>query len=1147
MPPFKYPTPTAKQKANLKKAEEEGKKANSSTAAKMKEKFVAPSGVYKGASAGWGRDGQIQTAKNNLITQAGTMNKTQAEINADKEKTKAEEAAKAEAKAKGMAFDQAAFDASFKPSNPNFTPVAEKKAKLLKAAEGIGQNPTAPTNDPNNNFTLQYEKARKEAEANGQKLTLDQFKASKEGQDIMASEQYKKALAKNQALKVTNQKKNAASAIGAPPAPPEFTGNETPEEKSQMQLDYQTQLTEYEQQKNEALNQELGTVSDKVGTLEQKVADFKMANQESIGQLNQLVSGLGDRIAQMAGGIDGNVDINNPDIQAKIKEVASDPNLTTEQQNQKISDILKQSGATASDPALPTGMNVGEQKTPVNNSNMNAPEPELSPEEIEANGIKNDIGNFYAKPKENLTSIIDYLSSIDSDGSDFTSADLSLMQLKSTTFAIDKSSEKLKANYEQRKSRIMKDMEFYKDYFENKRQEGVTRLENAEARQQRRLELQEQQILADKADTKADLAKKTERYESFAKAQMFKMGVPVEGQAGMTMLFNAMANWNDSVAAQVGQYDDKLQVIHDKQIEIAEVYLDKIFEFTNSIDEKELAQMDKFNAKWDEIDKDELLDERQSELLKIQALGTFFEDKKVTKRAEEEAVRQEKMAEKQAMIKLMEAQEQRMWDVQLEGIKASGGVPTIGPDGKPTLLLDENGNMVKNSTQMMNEFEIQKFYAQMSQMELHQDSETGEWIGYNKSTGQMVNYGKNDPMSGVAMGGFDMGSYMQGETIDLGGGKSVTIGSTYGPGQGNQAECVGGARYLNPNLPKGLWTIDDKLGISNDPVNAAINGQQSVPPQVGSTVFLAYGKIGHAATVTALYQENGIKYMDYIDVNGDGKSNKWGQKTRVPVSSAKGFWTDTSGAQVIKPKVQGPVQLNKKQQDNATTLRKEFNDLQSVKDFKLVKDKASNVKSIIESGVGGPADLALVYEFMKALDPTSVVRETEFDSAAKSGNIFTGYAAKFNGYLKADGGFLPENVKNGFLTIVEQALKTKTKAFNEDYDRYSRIAKDNYGLPIESVVENYAEQANMLFGGGPQTGPEQQEMAAMKNRQAIIDEIKQSPDTSLQALLTEIADTPWEQKEVEKQFEKYFGSQWKKYTIGKVNAVNIADIILSLN
>jgi len=94
-----------------------------------------------------------------------------------------------------------------------------------------------------------------------------------------------------------------------------------------------------------------------------------------------------------------------------------------------------------------------------------------------------------------------------------------------------------------------------------------------------------------------------------------------------------------------------------------------------------------------------------------------------------------------------------------------------------------------------------------------------------------------------------------------------------------------------------------------------------------------------------------------------------------------------------------------------------------VKNYNDVVNKKISVDRIIDAGVGGPGDLALVFEFMKALDPTSVVRESEYEAAAKSGNIFSGVYTRFNkGYFDPQGGLLPEEVKESFRTIISKKM-----------------------------------------------------------------------------------------------------------------------------
>lgn len=120
------------------------------------------------------------------------------------------------------------------------------------------------------------------------------------------------------------------------------------------------------------------------------------------------------------------------------------------------------------------------------------------------------------------------------------------------------------------------------------------------------------------------------------------------------------------------------------------------------------------------------------------------------------------------------------------------------------------------------------------------------------------------------------------------------------------------------------------------------------------------------------------------------------------------------------------------------TLANSFDGQPIVKDFNALQEKKMVLDQLVNNGVGGPGDLAIVYEFMKALDPTSVVRETEYANAAQSGNIFSGIFSKFNGYFKETGGQLPANVKEAFLNIIGQKYDIKSQQYANIRDEFGR-------------------------------------------------------------------------------------------------------------
>ena len=141
--------------------------------------------------------------------------------------------------------------------------------------------------------------------------------------------------------------------------------------------------------------------------------------------------------------------------------------------------------------------------------------------------------------------------------------------------------------------------------------------------------------------------------------------------------------------------------------------------------------------------------------------------------------------------------------------------------------------------------------------------------------------------------------------------------------------------------------------------------------------------------------------------------------------------------------------------DNERALMTQFRSEPIVKDYNEILGQKGTIDAYIQNGVGGPADLAIVFSFMKGLDPTSVVRESEYDNAAKSGNIFQGAWAKFNGYFKDKGGMLPANVRQEFQNLVNQKLAVKEKQYKNVKKQYEDLA-GRQQLNPQNVVLDYA-------------------------------------------------------------------------------------------
>jgi len=146
-------------------------------------------------------------------------------------------------------------------------------------------------------------------------------------------------------------------------------------------------------------------------------------------------------------------------------------------------------------------------------------------------------------------------------------------------------------------------------------------------------------------------------------------------------------------------------------------------------------------------------------------------------------------------------------------------------------------------------------------------------------------------------------------------------------------------------------------------------------------------------------------------------------------------------------------------QTRVQNLAADFDKNDTIKNYKEAALRAANVKSILKSKWSGPGDMAIVFEFMRSLDPTSVVREAEYETARKTGNWFKGAFAKFNGLFNESGGFLSDQVKKDFNAVLDNKIRLATKQVKGMYNDFGRrienITRKQDGLAGTDHLTDY--------------------------------------------------------------------------------------------
>ena len=147
-----------------------------------------------------------------------------------------------------------------------------------------------------------------------------------------------------------------------------------------------------------------------------------------------------------------------------------------------------------------------------------------------------------------------------------------------------------------------------------------------------------------------------------------------------------------------------------------------------------------------------------------------------------------------------------------------------------------------------------------------------------------------------------------------------------------------------------------------------------------------------------------------------------------------------------------------KQFKNERDLKKDFDAL--TKDFRLANAGYEKVKQAATvKDATGVDDLALIFAYMKTIDPTSVVREGEFANAENSGGVGNRVRNLYNSVLF--GNRLTDEQRKNFLNSATGQLKSQYDSFKIIYDQYEGLA-NQYSLSADNVVTDYLTDKSII-------------------------------------------------------------------------------------
>jgi len=131
----------------------------------------------------------------------------------------------------------------------------------------------------------------------------------------------------------------------------------------------------------------------------------------------------------------------------------------------------------------------------------------------------------------------------------------------------------------------------------------------------------------------------------------------------------------------------------------------------------------------------------------------------------------------------------------------------------------------------------------------------------------------------------------------------------------------------------------------------------------------------------------------------------------------------------------------------------------TTKDFRTVRDALGSLDAIAKEDSAG-SDIALIFSFMKILDPNSVVRETEFATAQNAAGVPDQVRNAFNRALSGER--LNPTQRNDFLWVARRIGIQQAGQYQRTIDQYRDVAKRT-GVDWSNVI---LDQDLLTPGGG---------------------------------------------------------------------------------
>ena len=162
-----------------------------------------------------------------------------------------------------------------------------------------------------------------------------------------------------------------------------------------------------------------------------------------------------------------------------------------------------------------------------------------------------------------------------------------------------------------------------------------------------------------------------------------------------------------------------------------------------------------------------------------------------------------------------------------------------------------------------------------------------------------------------------------------------------------------------------------------------------------------------------------------------------------------------------KAKLEQAMEIAKMQYGNEQTGKVIDREMKLSKDFragsKAFGEARLNYERVVANATTkrptGATDIALIFNFMKMLDPTSVVRESEFQAAAGASPLLLRLGAEYNKLFRKEAEKLPDATRRQFFQAATETYVPYVEG-QERLEADFRTEAERFGLNPDNVVRS---------------------------------------------------------------------------------------------